>query len=538
VQPTPSPTEQATPREPLARRSLTTGLAPGRVVGGSYVVVEPLGQGGMGQVWLARDQRLDRAVALKVLTADQADADARARFLREARALGRIEHANVCRVFASGDDDGLAWMALEVITGEPLAALIEAGPIDEETALLLGAQIARGLAAVHAQGVVHRDVKPANILVDDDATVKLIDFGVALLEGQQGGFTTRAGIVVGTPHFMSPEQARGGAVDARADAWGLGATLYTLLTGRPPFWGGDDEPDLDILARVVRDDVPDVRTKAPSTSAALSTLLAGLLCRDVDGRPADLAVVAERLEEIARGAIDAAASFPPPSPAGTSPLLQVPVTAAEVTTDASSTKAGSGLAPILIGAAVVVVAIVAGVAVGQALAPERERIVERVVEVPVTVPVEVPAPPVAPPPVAPPPVAPPPPGSNDVAVWQSALLLQPTAAQERAVLELIAAGDAGVPGLAALVSAAAPIGHFALEQVASLPSSAQDPVWTRALDARTTPRDRARRIVDVLAARRNDTALALLQATARDHVDPAIRAAAAAAADSIFKVDE
>ncbi len=528
------------------RRSASPVLAPGRVVGGAYVVVEPLGEGGMGQVWLASDERLDRRVALKVLPAEQADADARARFLREARALGRIEHGNVVRVFASGDDDGVAWMALEVIAGEPLSALADGGPIDEETALLLGAQIARGLAAVHAVGVVHRDVKPANILVDDDACVKLIDFGVALVEGQRGGFTTRAGIVVGTPHFMSPEQARGGAVDARADAWGLGATLYALLAGSPPFWGGDDEPDLDILARVVRDDVPDIRTKAPSTSPATAALLNELLRRDVDTRPADLAVVADRLEAIARGAIEAPPMTTPATSTPAAPVPEVP----------PATVPGAGSGPVVAVIAAVVVAIVIGVAVGKALAPEKERIVERLVEVPVTVPVAAPvAAPVGAPvdvqvpiPVqalvetaatAPSPSPPSPlPGPEDVDAWQTALLMESATVQEQAVIDLIAAGDAGLTGLSALVSAPAPIGQFAFEQATALSSSSQDQVWTSVLEARTTPRARARRIIDLLASRRNDTALVLLQRAARDHTDPSIRAAAAAAAESIFKVDD
>ncbi len=260
----------------------------------------------MGQVYLADDPGLERQVAIKVLPIGAADSEGRARFSREAQALARTDHENVVQVFASGEDQGVSWMSLEYVAGRPLSDLVAHGPLDEETALLLCAQAARGLAAVHAVGVVHRDVKPANLLLDESGTVRVSDFGVALFldVAGKGGFTTQKGIAVGTPHFMSPEQARGETVDGRADTWALGCTLFMLLTGRPPFYAGDDESDLDILARVLREAAPDLREVAPAASRGTARLLAAMLARDRDERPDDLDDLADALEDQAAALAD------------------------------------------------------------------------------------------------------------------------------------------------------------------------------------------------------------------------------------------
>jgi serine/threonine-protein kinase len=271
----------------------------GTIIGG-YRIITPIGAGGMARVFLADDEQLERKVALKLLPPEDADDEARARFLREARALARVDHPHVVHVFASGIDGETAWMALEYIEGDPLSDLIGESGLDEEMALSIIAQTARGLSAVHAEGVVHRDIKPDNLLLDDAGLLRIVDFGIALVpepEGR-GGFVTRAGIAVGTPHYMAPEQARGGRVDFRADAWALGATLYVLLAGRPPFWSHDDEPDLDILARVLRDAAPDVRERAP-VSKETAALVARLLEPDADARLSDVEEVASLCEELA-----------------------------------------------------------------------------------------------------------------------------------------------------------------------------------------------------------------------------------------------
>lgn len=301
------------PQRPPSRSDIAvTKLEAGTVIGG-FRLLTPIGQGGMGRVFLAHDDQLDRKVALKVLPPEEADDEGRARFLREARALARVDHPHVVHVFASGIDKELAWMALEYIEGDPLCDALAAGPFDEETALSLAAQTARGLAAVHEVGVVHRDVKPDNLLLDDDGLVRLVDFGVALFEepGLTGGFTTRAGIAVGTPHYMAPEQARGGRVDHRVDAWAVGATLWALLVGRPPFYKRADEADMDILARVLQEPVRDVRRYA-KVSRGTAELLRALLEKDADKRPGDLAQIAEHLEALADEAMRRADSGAPP----------------------------------------------------------------------------------------------------------------------------------------------------------------------------------------------------------------------------------
>jgi serine/threonine-protein kinase len=272
----------------------------GAVIAG-YVVEGVVGEGGMGRVLRARDPNLDRVVALKILVPD--DEEARGRFLREAQALGRVDHPHVVRAFASGEDGELVWTALELIDGEPLSELMRREQLDEETALSLAAQTARGLEAVHAVGIIHRDVKPENLLLDDTGLLRIVDFGVALVEGARGGFRTSAGVAVGTPHFMTPEQARGDSLDERVDTWGLGATLYTLLAGVPPFYREDDEPDLEILARVLREPAPDVRERASTVGEETAKTIARMLAADREDRPADLGRLAGQLEMLADDAM-------------------------------------------------------------------------------------------------------------------------------------------------------------------------------------------------------------------------------------------
>lgn len=547
-----STASSSTPREPASHQAPSARPTVGSVVGG-YVIGAALGEGGMGQVYLATDERLGRRVALKVLPPEAADADAQARFLREARALARVEHQNVVRVHASGEADGLTWMALEVIDGEPMSALIDGGPIDEETALLLCAQIARGLAAVHKVGVIHRDVKPSNVLVDDDATVKLIDFGVAQLEGHHGGFVTRTGVVVGTPHFMSPEQARGGVVDARSDAWGLGATLYTLLTGVPPFFVADDEPDLDILARVVRDPVPDVRERSPQTSSPTAALVLALLQKDREGRPADLDDVAVRLEGIAAGAIvdvpvadgsvaDAVPSTRPPD----APQPQPAVTPG----------AASGPFVAVVGVVAVVIAVIVGAVGAAALVEPRERVVERIVEVPVevvpvevvpdeVVPVEVvpvelvPVEVKAPVPLPREPVVPPGPiAAADVVRLVDLIASLPDAEHVPAIAALVARhDDVAIDVLGRLLVRPGHVGEVIMTRLASIDVAGQNTLSGTVLSSTSAPRARQLTVVDFLQQRRNDTAWGLLSQTAVSHPDAAVRARAAAARDSIFKVE-
>jgi serine/threonine-protein kinase len=539
----PSPDDDASSSSDVS--SSASPYAPGTKIGG-YVVQRAIARGGMGQVLLAVDERLEKRVALKVLPRADADDEARARFLREARALARVEHAGVVRVLASGDDDGVAWMALDYIEGDSLTALSAGEPMDEETAVALMAQVARGLAAVHAEGVVHRDVKPDNLLVDDDANVKIVDFGVAWFADGGGGFTTRAGVVVGTPHFMSPEQARGGAVDARSDAWSLGATLWMLLCGRPPFARGDDEADLDILARVVRDPLPDLATLAPATSAATRALLSSLLDKDASARPADLGAVAQTLDEIAAALARGEA---PSSPSSSVSLTGVSPATASAATDAAST-AVTGAVPVRDGASLsavagvvgVVVLVVAGVAGGVAFGRQsapptvQERVVERVVKVPVPVEVPVTAPPVSPslPPLVDASPPKPKPTAEELA---HALSATAKGGLPAAVDDVVAQNDAASRAALVLVAGTAgPAGDVVVQRALFDERVDRSALLQAAL--RAADRSRALVVVQQLQNRRDDAAFATLREIAETHADPRVRRAAALARDSIFSASE
>ena len=226
-------------------------LAPGIRLG-PYEVLSILGTGGMGQVYRARDTRLGRDVALKLMAdAGVEDGPLLTRFEQEARLAGALNHPNVVVVFDVGRHEGAPYLVTELLQGETLRQRMEKGPIALDQALDWAAQVARGLAAAHAQGVIHRDVKPENIFITRAGHVKLLDFGIAklteaprgswskqLLDSTAGGSEmTAAGPVFGTPRYMSPEQVRGEPVDARTDLFSLGAVLHEMVTGERAFPG-------------------------------------------------------------------------------------------------------------------------------------------------------------------------------------------------------------------------------------------------------------------------------------------------------------
>jgi eukaryotic-like serine/threonine-protein kinase len=204
------------------------------LIANRYEVERPLGHGAMAVVDLARDTELDRDVAVKRLAENLArDDELRARFLREARLAARLAHPNVVRVYDVGVDGDRPFIAMEYVDGETLGDLLaRRGPLPPEDVVELGVQACRGLAAAHEAGLVHRDVKPQNLLLGRDGVLKLGDFGVAF--GLEGTRLTTAGTVLGTAAYLAPEQARGEEVTAAADVYALGAVLYELLTGRPP----------------------------------------------------------------------------------------------------------------------------------------------------------------------------------------------------------------------------------------------------------------------------------------------------------------
>jgi len=222
-------------------------LAPGTSLG-PYQILAPLGSGGMGEVYRARDTRLGRDVALKVIPAELArDPNRIKRFELEARAAGALTHPNVCAIHDVGTHEGSPFVVMELLEGESLRQRITAGPIPARKAIDYAAQAAQGLAAAHDKGIVHRDLKPENLFVTKDGRVKVLDFGLAKLtrpevldsagEKPDSVAPTQTGAILGTVGYMAPEQVRGQVADHRSDLFALGAILYELLTGKRAFHG-------------------------------------------------------------------------------------------------------------------------------------------------------------------------------------------------------------------------------------------------------------------------------------------------------------
>ena len=260
---------------------------------GSYKILSLLGKGGMGEVYRARDMKLEREVAIKVLPAEFTQDPGRlARFEREAKLLAALNHPNIAAIYGLEESDGIRFLVLELVEGETLAERVAKGPLPVEKALEVGRQIAEGVEAAHEKGVIHRDLKPANVKVTPEGKVKILDFGLAkAFEGetlvtdisQSPTLTeemTRAGVILGTAAYMSPEQAKGKEVDKRADIFAFGAVLYELLSGKRTFEG---ETITETLAAVLKSE-PDWESLPESTPSSIRTLLRRCLTKDVHDR--------------------------------------------------------------------------------------------------------------------------------------------------------------------------------------------------------------------------------------------------------------
>jgi serine/threonine protein kinase/Tol biopolymer transport system component len=257
-----------------------TGGMIGRVIS-HYRILGPLGGGGMGVVYKAQDLNLERVVALKFLPPELSrDPDAKTRFLQEARAASTLDHPNICTIHEVGEtDEGQLYLAMACYDGETLKQRLQRGPLPIDEALETAQQIARGLFKAHRSGIVHRDIKPANLMITADEIVKILDFGIAKLAGAAG--LTRIGSSLGTPGYMSPEQARGEEVDHRTDVWSLGAVLYEMVTGRRPFRGEHDQAVLYALFNQEPDPVEQLRPDAPPE---LVRIIGRMLAKDPDRR--------------------------------------------------------------------------------------------------------------------------------------------------------------------------------------------------------------------------------------------------------------
>ena len=258
---------------------------------GPYEILAPLGAGGMGEVYRARDQKLDRDVAIKVLPHSlAADPDMLARFEREAKAVAALSHPNILSIFDFGAQGAISYAVMELLEGETLRGKLEAGPIPQKQAVDFALQVAKGLSAAHAKGIVHRDLKPENLFVTRDGHVKILDFGLAkrvetVAAGEMTGPTrsghTEPGMIMGTAGYMSPEQVKGLPVDHRSDIFSFGTIFYELLSGTKAFRRATN---VETMAAIMRDEPSELLESGRNISPALDRIVRHCLEKDREHR--------------------------------------------------------------------------------------------------------------------------------------------------------------------------------------------------------------------------------------------------------------
>ena len=264
------------------------------VLSGRYRLESKLGSGGMSTVYLALDEVLDRPVAVKLLHREiSEEADQLERFRREARSAARLSHPNLVGVIDAGEDDGRPYIVFEYIDGRTLKRRIQdEGPLPVDEAVAYGIEIGRGLTAAHARKLVHRDVKPQNVLIDPDGRAKVTDFGIARSLESKG--LTATGRVLGTTDYVSPEQAMGEDVDERSDVYSLGVVLYEMLTGDVPFQA---ETQVGVAMKHVNEPMPDVQAKRPEVSAVVASVVDRATTKDPRDRYNSVAEMVRDLEQ-------------------------------------------------------------------------------------------------------------------------------------------------------------------------------------------------------------------------------------------------
>jgi serine/threonine protein kinase len=250
---------------------------------GRYEILDEIGQGAMGTVYRARDPMIERVVAIKTVSISllqQEGADAEARFLREAQSAGRLSHPNIVTIYDVSEADGLAYIAMEYLSGKTLRDIMNQGPMPLDLVLDTITQMAEALAFAHEHGVIHRDIKPANVVITRQrGRIKLTDFGIAHLVNSNH---TQTGQMLGSPRYMSPEQAMGRVIDGRSDIFSLGAVLYEMLTGQYAF---DGESLPSIIYRVISETPVPIEVMRPKIPAELTSLLTRMLSKEPQDRP-------------------------------------------------------------------------------------------------------------------------------------------------------------------------------------------------------------------------------------------------------------
>ena len=283
---------------------------------GNYRLIDKLGAGGMGEVWRAEDTRLMRQVAIKILSERIAnDPEWKARFMREARTIAQMNHPNIATIYSIEQEAGKLFIAMELVEGESLSTVLARGALPAREAVQIIKQVAEALAEAHEKGIVHRDVKPDNIIVGKRG-VKVLDFGIAkqLVSTTESPTLTQAGLIVGTPFYMSPEQALGRPVDARSDLFSLGVVFYEALAGKRPFEG---ESVTETMMNIIMQEAPELANVAPTIPADLVAVVVRALQKKPERRYGS---AGEMVSDLAK--VDF--KQPPPRPPQKPPKAEVP----------------------------------------------------------------------------------------------------------------------------------------------------------------------------------------------------------------------
>ncbi|MEV0919223.1 serine/threonine-protein kinase [Streptomyces sp. NPDC049967] len=313
------------------------------LVAGRYRLISAIGRGGMGEVWRATDEVLGRSVAVKLLLGEHADESATARFRLEAQTAARLSHPHLVAVFDFGSWEDRLFLVMELVEGRSLADLLLAQErLDPEQVARIAGQAAAGLAAAHRQGIVHRDIKPGNLMLDAEGSVKIGDFGIAQFVDDPSAALTTTGHIVGTSLYLAPERALGRTADAASDMYSLGCVIYQLLLGQPPF--RSDTPTATLYQHVDTPPVP-LRQRGVEMSAAFDSYLLGLLAKQPEDRPTAQQVADWFSGEAWRGQAEPLPMYrpaPPHAPAAPHPPVSAPSSPAP---HRSAAKAGPAGAP-------------------------------------------------------------------------------------------------------------------------------------------------------------------------------------------------